>query len=340
MSIKNSDTTKIRNILNERINNFDRKKRKQTTTIMIFWVSVILVLTILIFTFVKPYDVNLRGLIISFVTSIVLVNWFINIPFLAIMAIIVYRTRSKSFLYQFIPQLGFQILITLAVLSNYIQLDEDSPFMPIYIVFLLLLVAFECIFLFLYVRGIRENQKPIFFWTFFQDSLEAYCSTLLTQQALFIDDYQNGFSQRPFFIEFPEILSYCSTKREFHHKMMAYANFLAEKSELIGWDVNNGKISVYPRVLLGSLDKGLGIQYLWRQLKRIYTKKGLTKITVDFDSTEINLIITRDAYDLLDDVTYHLLGDQILKKFKQSLVTFMEGNFDEAYALLFPLKTI
>ena len=331
---------KIRNILDERINTFNKKKRKQTTIIMVFWTVIILILTILVFVFVKPHDVALRSLIISFVTSIVLVNWFINLPFLAIMTIIVYRTRSRNFLFQFITQLGFQFLISLAILSNYIRVDENSPFMPVYIVFLLLLVLFECIFLFLYVRGIRENQKPLFFWTFFQDSLEAYSSSLLTQQALLIDDYQNGFSQRPFFLDFSEILSYCSTKQEFQHKMIAYAKFLVEKSELIGWDLNNGKLRLYPRVLLGSLDKGLGVQHLWRQLKKIYTKRGLTKITVDFDTKEISLIITRDAYDLLEDVTYHLLGDQILKKFKQSLVAFMEDNFDEAYNLLFPLKTI
>jgi hypothetical protein len=120
--------------------------------------------------------------------------------------------------------------------------------------------------------------------------------------------------------------------------MEEYARFLTERSELIGWDIDENSAILYPRVLMGRHDFGLGIRYLWDLLIRIYKKKELTTISISFESREISIRIAREDYDLLSEVTYHLLSQQILERFKQSIITFMEASIEESYKILFPLK--
>jgi hypothetical protein len=223
----------------------------------------------------------------------------------------------------------------LVVLSNFIRLDETDPLMPFFIALLLFIVFFEMIFLYWTVRSVRETRKPLFFWTFYQDSLLLYSSTILSHHALQIIEEENGYSERPFFLSFPELGEHAKDPETFHKKMREYSLFLTERSELIGWNVSQNQIFLYPRVLLGKYSPGVGLTYLWRLMFRVL-QKNLTYIRIDFDSQEISLKVVEEDYQLLSEVTYHLLGFQLLNHFKNSILAFFTGDLEEAYFTLFP----
>lgn len=326
-------------LANNRFKKFQREYRKQSYVTIAVWSLIIATLTILIYwnqsgSSFSAYSA-LRALIMSFFYAIVLVSLYVNIPFLIILAIIYLRARSKNFLFQLIPNLGLHLLIILTAITNFIQLDENDPLMPFFIILLLLIVFLEMIFLYWSVRTARENRKPIFFWTFYQDSLAAYSSTILSHHALQISEEEDGYSQRPFFLSFSELETRFKEPKVFRENLREYALFLTEKSELIGWDISGNQIILYPRVLLGKYSPGVGLTFLWRLMFRIL-KKNLTYIRIDFDSLEISLKVAEEDYQLLSDVTYHLLGFQLLNHFKNSILAFLRGDQKEAYSTLFP----
>lgn len=320
-----------------RLMKIQNKQKKQAIVVTIFWMILALVISIMISSLFSFNTSPVRNFIYSFVMAIVIVNWIYFLPFLGVMIIVIIRTRSRNFFFQLVPNLGLLIIITIVALINQIQLKEDI-FAALFVIFLLGVVIIESIFLRLVVQGAKKNKKPLFLWTFFQNSFEAYSSTILAQQALLINEELNGYSQRPFFTDFPEITQYCVTDQEFVSRMSDYAKFLVEKSELIGWDIkeNKNSIALYPRVLMGELNLGLGIRYIWKLFNRVL-KKQLTTINVNFSTPEISLRIVKQDYELLSEVTYHQLGQLVLQRFKQSILEFLEGNIDKSYRILFPL---
>ena len=326
-------------LMNKRFKKFQREYRKQSYFTIAVWALIIAVLTILIYWNQSGSSFSafsaLRALIMSFFYAIVLVSLYVNIPFLIILTIIYLRAKSKNFLFQLIPNLGLQFLIILTAFTNFIQLDENDPLMPFFIILLLFIAFFEMIFLYWNVHSVRDNRKPIFFWTFYQDSLAAYSSTILSHHAIQINEEENGYSQRPFFLSFSELEDRLKEPETFREKLREYALFLTERSELIGWDISGEQIILYPRVLLGKYSLGVGLTFLWRLMVRIL-KKNLTYIRIDFDSQEISLKVAEEDYKLLSDVTYHLLGFQMLNHFKNSILAFITGDREEAYSTLFP----
>jgi hypothetical protein len=330
---------KTEQLANKRFEKFQREYRKQSYVAIAVGALIIAVLTILIYwnqsaSSFSAYSA-LRALIMSFFYAIVLVSLYVNIPFLIILFIIYLRARSRNFLFQLLPNLGLHLLIILTALTNFVQLDDSDPLMPFFIALLLFIAVFEMIFLSWTVRSVRENRKPIFFWTFYQDSLAAYSSTILSHHALQINEEENGYSQRPFFLSFSELKVRFKEPEAFRENLREYALFLTERSELIGWDISGNQIILYPRVLLGKYSPGVGLTFLWRLMVRVL-KKNLTYIRIDFDSQEISLKVAEEDYQLLSDVTYHLLGFQLLHHFKNSILAFLTGDLEEAYSTLFP----
>ncbi|MFX1507895.1 MAG: hypothetical protein ACFFDC_17550 [Promethearchaeota archaeon] len=326
-------------LANKRFKKFQREYRKQSYVTIAVWTLIIAMLTILIYWNQSGSSFSafsaLRALIMSFFYAIVLVSLYVNIPFLIILVVIYFRARSRNFLFQLIPNLGLHLLIILTALTNFVQLDEKDPIMPFFIILLLVIASLEMIFLYWTVRTARENRKPIFFWTFYQDSLAAYSSTILSHHALQINEEEDGYSQRPFFLSFSELGDRLKDPENFRERIREYALFLTERSELIGWDISGNQIFLYPRVLLGKYSPGVGLTFLWRLMIRVL-KKNLTYIRVDFDSQEISLKVAEEDYQLLNDVTYHLLGFQLLNHFKNSILAFITGDQEEAYSTLFP----
>ncbi len=320
-----------------RLEQFKKKQRRQAYVVTVFWFLLVAGFTIVISSFIQLHEAPIRNLILSFLCGVVIVNWIYFIPFLGILLIVTIRTRSRNFFFQLFPNLGLLVIITIAALSNFIEFKEDLLTF-LFIGALLTIVVLECVFLRLVIKGARENKKPLFLWNFFQDSFEAYSSTIVSQQALLIHEVQNGYSQRPFFTNFPEITQYCSSLTKFKSQIQEYIHFLTERSELICWEIRENSVTLYPRMLMGNPDLGLGIKYLWVLFYKIIKKDGLTTVTINYNSQELSLRIAKQDYDLLNDVTYYLLGQLLLERFKQSIIAFLEDNHERAYSILFPLK--
>ncbi|MFX0050014.1 MAG: hypothetical protein ACFE8U_01855 [Candidatus Hermodarchaeota archaeon] len=326
--------------IDSRLSEFRNKQKKQAYLVTTVWFIIAISLTILIAVIFQLNESPLRNLISSFVITVVILSWINYIPFLGILISIVVRTRSKNYFKQLFPNLGLLVVITIVALINFIEFKEDL-FTALFIGFLLIIIIFESIFLRLVIQDARQNIKPLFIWTFFQDPFMAYKSTILTQQALEllnIEEEQNGYSQRPFFAPFLELNHYCPTEEEFKSKIKDYAIFLTERSDLIGWECKTNIIRLYPRVLIGNPNMGLGIRYLWEVFAKVMRKKDLTYISINYETKELALSVSRQDYDLLNDVTYHLLGKSLLKRFKQSLIAYMKNGPEAAYIELFPLK--
>ncbi|MFX0181474.1 MAG: hypothetical protein ACFE95_00230 [Candidatus Hodarchaeota archaeon] len=326
-----------KNINSTRLKEFKTKQRKQaliaTLTYSIIWVC----LTVIFVAVFSMHESPIRNFIYALVLAAVIIYWFVSIPFLGILSVITVQTRSRNFFLQLLPNLGLPVVMTLAALSNFIEFEENL-FTLIYIGFLLIIVILESVLLRLVIKGARENKKPLFLWSFYQDSFEAYSSTILAQQALLIEEEKDGYSQRPFFTNLTEISEYCISSAEFRSKIIQYVQFLTNKNELIGWKIEENRAILYPRVLIGQYNFGLGIWYLWNLLIKVIKKKGLTSITLNFSSQELSLKISKEDYNILSDVTYHLLGQLVLERFKRSIISFLENNYEEAYSILFPLE--
>ncbi len=328
---------KKRDLIKNRMIEIQNKQKRQAIIVTVFWLILAFLLSIFISSLFSLNESPIRNYISSFVIAIVIVNWIYFLPFLGVMIIVLIRTRSRNFLFQLVPNLGLLIIITIVALINQIQFKEDI-FTAFFVIILLALIIIESIFLRLVIQGAKENKKPLFLWNFFQNSFEAYSSTVLAQQALLIDEEFNGYSQRPFFEDFPELTHYCASNQEFVSRMSVYAKFLIEKSELIGWDIKTNTVVLYPRVLMGDLNLGLGLRYLWNLFNRVLKKKQLTTIIVSFPTPEISLRVAKQDYELLSEVTYHQLGQLVLKRFKQSILAFFEGDRNNSYRILFPLE--
>ena len=120
-------------------------------------------------------------------------------------------------------------------------------------------------------------------------------------------------------------------------KIKNYVRFLSHIGELIGWEVDETTAVLYPRVLMSLPNLPFGIRSLYQLLIRVYTKKDLTAVTINFATEEVSLHINRDDYNELGDVTYHILGEQILERTKQSIVAFMQKDLCSSYSVLFPV---
>ncbi|MFX0202498.1 MAG: hypothetical protein ACFFCW_40850, partial [Candidatus Hodarchaeota archaeon] len=213
-------------ILPSQVRDIVEKIQKQTYILLIFWSIIIGTLTMIFyFTLRLPFP-PARNLISSLLFAIVSVNWYISLPFFGVMLVIVARTKSRNYFYQLFPNLGILLIGTFVAFSNLMDFHEDSVEIRIYIGVLLIIIVLEIIFLRLLISGVKENKKPLFFWTFFQDTREAYASTILSQQALQISDMQNGYSQRPLFAPFSEISKHGTSLTEYQAILESYAKFL------------------------------------------------------------------------------------------------------------------
>ena len=137
---------------------------------------------------------------------------------------------------------------------------------------------------------------------------------------------------------FSELSEKTDSHAEILTKLVSYAKFLTERSELIGWEQTSKSIKLYPRVLFGYTEFGVGLVYPWTLLHRIITKKHLTTIQINVENLEVALQITREDYSILNNVTYHLLGQQLLERFKRSIMEYLKGNLEQAYTYLLPLQ--
>ena len=87
------------NDIQSRMEEITRRVKKQSYYLILFWFMVASLLTIVYYSLLDFHETPFRNLIYALLFALTTVNWFINIPFVGIMMIIVYRTKSKNFFY-------------------------------------------------------------------------------------------------------------------------------------------------------------------------------------------------------------------------------------------------
>ncbi|MFW9780152.1 MAG: hypothetical protein ACFFE8_14990 [Candidatus Heimdallarchaeota archaeon] len=254
-------------------------------------------------------------------------------PYFGISSLIAFRTRYRDYFIQVVMYLQFlafplcyMFYHILAIIPEFGRVFPNWIILPVglYIVFGPLSIV---------ILSLLVIQKPLF-W---RNNLEDYITTLLSQQAMHIMEYRDGYTPRPFFSKLSEINNFVSTPMEFKSSMENYAKFLAKEGEIIGWDINERIATLYPRVLMNPPFVLLDIRFLYRLFYRVYRRYRLTAITINRKEKEMSLYIARDDYEVLNDVTFHILGEQILDRTKNSIVAFLQKDYEQAILNYNPL---
>ena len=320
-------------LIHSQILEFNARQRKKSNKNLVFillWVvGGIIFLYALLYVLKVPFGARL----VVIISIMIVISWIMSIPYLGVLAIITFRTKHPDFALQLLTFLQLAIMpiffiIGFSVTDSYDAYGYDAYGVGLFITSLPMIIGLISSILI---------EKPIF-WQISRLN-EYYSSTILSQHALRIRDRHNGYSQRPFFSNFHEIRSYCSSSADFQLKIESYVRFLNHNGALIGWKIHETTAVLNPRVLtsLPNLPFPFDIRSLYQLLIRVYTKKDLTTVTINFATEEVSLHINRDDYNELGDVTYHILGEQVLKRIKQSIVAFMQKDLCSSYSALFPV---
>ncbi|MFW9856301.1 MAG: hypothetical protein ACFFFG_14710 [Candidatus Thorarchaeota archaeon] len=319
--------------LHEQISLAFTKKRNQifknTIFLMVILVPAFIALYFLLDLVTGTYIAKLIVIyVILFGLVVILV-----FPYFGISSLIAFRTRCRDYYIQVVMYMQFLALPLcymfyhiLAIAPTFARTFPNWIILPVglYIVFGPLSIV---------ILSLLVIQKPLF-W---RNNLEDYITTLLSQRAMHIMEYRDGYTPRPFFSDLSEINNFVSTPMEFKSSMENYAKFLAKKGEIIGWDINERIATLYPRVLMNPPFVLLDIRFLYRLLFRVYRKQRLTAITINHTDREMSLYIARDDYEVLNDVTFHVLGEQVLDRTKDSVVAFLQKNYEQAILNYNPL---
>lgn len=274
---------------------------------------------------------------ISFIlVSNVYLYVLICIPLIWMLFIITRRTKSWIFGIQIIVYVQVAIvffiyqIITVApnyfpIVRSFLSAVFSIPLLGIISIYYPLLVFVE-LFLIrhpLFTTGIKETH-------YFGKS------TIISSQATKIDSTEDGYSQRPLFSEFNGLASCVQSVEEFQSVGTDYAKFLGKKGLIIYWEITNAAIKLYPRFLTwwpSLLFNPLGMIYF---LNNVRKRKNLTVVEITYDPPQISIQVSPADYEILaKEVTFHLLGQNVLKKVKESLLAFLNDDQDVAYNLLF-----
>lgn len=259
----------------------------------------------------------------------------IGIPLIWMLFIITRRTKSWIFGIQIIVYLQVALVIfiyqIITAAPDYFPIVRsilfavlNIPLLGPILMYYPLLVIVELFYLRhpLFITG-RENAH------YFGKS------TILSSQATKIDSTEDGYSQRPLFSEFNVLASGVQSVEEFQRLGTDYAKFLGKKGLIIYWEMTNAAIKLYPRFLTWwptLFFKPLGMIYF---LNNVRKRKNLTVVEITYDPPQISIQVSPADYEILSkEVTFHLLGQNVLKKIKESLLAFLNDDRDVAINIL------
>ena len=331
------DIEEKKRILKQRMTSMRRKhdsdEIKRIAYLFLGIIAILILNTVLLLFLKYPIEAIFRHIISSFVVLLIGMAVILFIPCIGSLIILFSRARNRDYILEslgivlFFP--GFPLVIFTLVFSrnffdNHVFFSYISLLIPSF-----LILSLFCL--------IHVN-KPIFINSVRNDPFYNYFSILLSQPIFEISKYQDGYTQRPIHSEFNKLKQYFSTKEEFSREISEYLHFLANKGELFGWKSNDSSFRIYPRGLTPRNFNISSPYSLYRFFYRLITFTGLTYLNIDWESQEISIHIAKDDYVNLMDVTFHMLGELVLKRFKMSIKHFAEDRKMESYYTLFSLN--
>ena len=246
------------------------------------------------------------------------------------------RTNYSGYLYETLIETQILVAPVIGVLLVALEMYfNQTSFSFIFVIGYFLLVTVEY----------KLIKKPLiwgasyFYWPLSTDIINQDSSDIIMKQALFINDFDDGYSQRPVFESLKDIFSENKTKKEIQLLLEKFARFMALNGDLIGYDSNEHKIIYYLRSTFIQKTQIFNIFVLYKKFKQILKKQNLTCITVDLDTMEANFKLNREDYNVLGEITYHKLNARVLSQFKVAVNEYDHQNYLQSYESLNPQFT-
>ena len=117
--------------------------------------------------------------------------------------------------------------------------------------------------------------------------------------------------------------------------MKKFSKFLAKNGDLLDYQLKDNICTIYPRYLIAKSFS------LWKPLNnykiifKILTRRNLSALTVQYVESEIGITINKDEYKNLDNKSFHLLCQNIIINFEQSIQFFNQEDYINSYEKLF-----
>lgn len=264
---------------------------------------------------------------------------FFDIPFSLILAKVTLRTKNWHFAFQLIFHALFAIYLVFAPIffitqdNLYAVMNKLPPIFILPLGFLLVLL-FYCYPLFFVIRS-RGDRRSLLSY----DISKGHSNikpTLLMSQAVKIDSIEDGYSQRALFSEFNGLSNFFTSSEEFRVLGENYVKFLGKKGMIIDWEITNTAIKLYPRFLTTTLSLIYTPLGAIRLLNNVRRRENLTEIEISYNPPQTSIRVALADYEIIArEVTFHLLGQEVVKRIKQSLVAFLNDDLEVACNILF-----
>ena len=109
---------------------------------------------------------------------------------------------------------------------------------------------------------------------------------------MYIDKFEDGYSSRPVFDNISDVFNLI-TKESIKSILQEFALFLSINGDLIGYDTNDHKITLYLRTKFISKIQIFSFLKFFKNINQLIKKEGLTSITIDLDSLDMNFKINK-----------------------------------------------
>ena len=157
---------------------------------------------------------------------------------------------------------------------------------------------------------------------------------------MYIDEFKDGYSKRPVFIDISDIKEINSDELMFKTNLEQYAKFLASNGDLIAYSRDETTVKLHLRSTLIQSMKIFKIISQFKKTLQIIKKKDLTTISINFKENEMSFHLNKEDYELLGNLTYEKISLRVLEQFKTSIKEYLAGNYDIALATVNPILNI
>ena len=159
---------------------------------------------------------------------------------------------------------------------------------------------------------------------------------ILLRQSSFINQFQDGYTSRPYIFDFSDIFKTLDSTEVIKRNLIYFAKFLSVNGDLIGYSNENRKINLYLRTAFIQKTDILNPIALFIKILHVIKAKDISTITFDLESQEISFKLNKSDYSRLNDITYHQFVERILKQIKFGFEKFCEGKYVDSYEEIMP----
>lgn len=198
-----------------------------------------------------------------------------------------------------------------------------------------LLIQLACLSFILLPLISKLISKPLIHNSYQNINLEE-TSDIVVKQSLFINEFEDGYTTRQVFKDIREFIDKQGDFALIRNKVEKFAQFLSINGDLIGYDKNDNKLTMYLRTTLIQMFDLEDPFVLFKKIRQIIKKENLTSVTLDLNTWEMNFRLNKYDYDLYGNISYFQLSERILEQFSSALAEFIQDNYVKSYEIINP----